>query len=412
MVGAVLVSSSFLPGRGGIESYLGELCDELAPRLAVVAAAERDGRALPHDLPYPVYPFDGRLLWPGRAALQAVVAAARAEGTDKVVFGTPWPLVLMGPRLRSHGLRYSVIVHGAEMLVPSAIPVVRRGLAAALAGADLLLPVSLYTADMLNAFLARRAGKVPPMELLRARVDLQRFSPEVDDAPARRAYGIGPSERVVLCFGRLVPRKGVDRLIDALPAIVRRAGSTTVVIAGTGPEEKKLRRGAARTEGVAVSSGPDTGSGPETGVALPQEPGAAEGRSRTAPPGGGRVVFTGRVPEDLTPAVYAMADVFALPVVDRWFGLEIEGLGVVLLEAAATGVPCVTGRSGGTPEAVIDGVTGYVVDAGEPSALAGRIAHLLEHPEQARSMGLAGRTHVQENFSERAVPAALVEWLS
>ena len=375
MADAVLVSSSFLPGRGGIESYLGELCEELAPRLAVVAAAQRDGAPLPAHLGYPVHPFDGRLLWPGRKAVDAVVRAAEAEGTDKIIFGTPWPLVLMGPSLIERGLRYSVIVHGAEMLVPSAAPVVRKRLATALAAADLLLAVSQYTADTMAAFLTRRAGMVRPTELLRARVDLQRFSPEVNDTPARAAYGIGPSERVVLCFGRLVPRKGVDRLIAALPEIVRRAGATTVVVAGTGPELKKLRRAAAKLEQ-------------------------------------GRVVFTGRVPDDLAPAVYAMADVFALPVVDRWFGLEIEGLGVVLLEAAATGVPCVTGRSGGTPEAVLDGITGYVVDAAGTEAVAERIAHLLGHPEQAAAMGAAGRTHVQENFTERPIPPALLEWMA
>jgi phosphatidylinositol alpha-1,6-mannosyltransferase len=104
--------------------------------------------------------------------------------------------------------------------------------------------------------------------------------------------------------------------------------------------------------------------------------------------------------------------VFALPVADRYFGLEMEGLGVVLLEAAASGAPCVTGRSGGTPEAVLDGSTGFVVDAKDPDQLSDRIAWLLEHPERAIEMGLAGREHVRKEFSALELPASFLAWLS
>jgi phosphatidylinositol alpha-1,6-mannosyltransferase len=373
MAEALMVSSSFLPGRGGIESYLAELCDDLAPSLAVLAAGEREGMKLPSDLGYPVHPFPGRLLLPGRKALAAVDSAARAERTTKVLFGTPWPLVLLGPRLARRGLRYSVIVHGAEMLVPSVVPGVGRALARALAGAELLLPVSEYTANSLRAFLTKRRMPEPPMEILRARVDLDRFRPDVDTGAVKPSLDLAPEDRIVLCFGRLVPRKGVDRLIEALPDIRRRVPRAVVVVAGTGPEMGRLERMA-------------------TASALP-------------------VVFAGRVPEGEAPAVYAAADVFALPVVDRWFGLEIEGLGVVLLEAAAAGTPAVTGRSGGTPEAVLDGITGFVVDARDRAALVDRICRLLEDPELARRMGKAGREHVEVHFSDKVMPKAFVDWL-
>ena len=368
-----MVSSSFLPGRGGIESYLAELCDDLAPSLAVLAAGEREGKKLPSDLGYPVHPFPGRLLLPGRKALAAVASAARAEATTKVLFGTPWPLVLLGPRLARRGLRYSVIVHGAEMLVPSVVPGVGRALARALSGAELLLPVSEYTANSLHSFLKKRRMPEPPMEILRARVDLDRFRPDVNTGAVKPSLGLAPEDRIVLCFGRLVPRKGVDRLIEALPDIRKRVPRAVVVVAGTGPEMGRLERMA-------------------TANALP-------------------VAFAGRVPEEEAPAVYAAADVFALPVVDRWFGLEIEGLGVVLLEAAAAGTPAVTGRSGGTPEAVIDGITGFVVDARDRAALVDRICRLLEDPGSARRMGKAGRDHVEAHFSDKVMPKALLDWL-
>ena len=381
MAQAVLVSSSFLPGRGGIESYLAELCDTLKPRLAVVAAAERDGSRLEElELPYPTHGFPGRLLVPGPKARRAVQEATATEGTDRILFGTPWPLVLMGPRLKSAGLRYAVIVHGAEMTVPAALPWIRRRLARALAEADLLLPVSRYTADRLERLIRRAGHKVPPLDLLRARVDLDRFSPHADGASARREFGLDEHQKVILCFGRLVPRKGVDRLIEALPDIARRVPNAALVVAGTGPAERKLR-------------------------ALAEQ--SARGRNDAA----GQVVFAGRVTDAQAPDVYAAADVFALPVVDRWFGLEMEGLGVVLLEAAACSVPVVTGRSGGTPEAVLDGTGGFVIDARDRAVLADRIVWLLQNPGSAREMGRMGRAHVTKEFSRSALPASLLAWL-
>jgi len=145
------------------------------------------------------------------------------------------------------------------------------------------------------------------------------------------------------------------------------------VVAGTGPERRRLERRALRV--------------------------------------GSPVVFTGRIDDEDAPAVYACADAFCLPVADRWFGLEVEGLGVVLLEAAACEVPCVTGRSGGTPEAVVSGETGYVIDARDQKALVSAICTLLEDRETARAMGKSGRDHVLAEFSERGLPTRLISWL-
>ena len=369
-----MVTSSFLPGHGGIESYLAELCGSLAPRLAVLAPPRRDGKELPRDLAYTTVPGPNSMLWPGRSVERAVIAEARRMGTDRILFGTPWPLALLGPRLRSAGLRYAAIIHGAELLVPGAVPFVRARLARALAEADLLLPVSDYTAAATVRLLEKVGLAVPPMTNLRARVDLARFRPDAHSASIRSRMGIDPKAKVILSFGRLVERKGVHRMIEAMPEISRRVPEALYVVGGTGPEEKRLRRLADKTSA--------------------------------------RVLFAGRVPDDDAPALYATADVFALPVVDRWFGLEIEGLGVVLLEAAACGTPCVTGRSGGTPEAVLDGETGYVVDATEPSQLIERTVALLTDPERAARMGAAGRRHVAANFSTEIEPEALLGWLT
>lgn len=311
------------------------------------------------------------MLWPGRKALRAILGEAEAQGTDRVIFGTPWPLALLGPRLAAEGLRYAVIVHGAELVVPAAVPVLRGRLARALASAELLLPVSGYTADKIAGTLQRAKLAQPLTAVLRARVDTERFRPEVDTTKIRAELGLGANDKMLLCFGRLVPRKGVDRAIALAHGLGK--DGPTLVIAGTGPEEKKLRSLAAE--------------------------------------GPGHVVFAGRVPDEDAPAVYAAADAFLLPVADRWFGLEIEGLGVVLCEAAAAGAACVTGRSGGTPEAVLDGETGYVVDATKPEELEGRVRHLLDHPDEAERMGAHGRAYVEREFSG-TIPTELEEWLS
>jgi phosphatidylinositol alpha-1,6-mannosyltransferase len=375
MPDAVMVTSSFLPGRGGIESYLGELCSQVAPRIAVLGPRERDGIPIPGDLAYPTHGYeDGSMLLPSRKVVQAISSLTARYHTTKVIFGTPWPLGLRGPDLTLRGLRYVAIVHGAELLVPAAIPGVKRRLARALAGADLLLPVSAYTGDAVRKLIRDHDLPVPPIERLRARVNLDRFHPDVDSAALRTRLGLSPEDRVVLCFGRLVKRKGVDRLITALPAINKRVPEAVVVVAGTGPELGRL-----------------------------------EELARTSP---GRVIVAGRVEDDDAPAYYALADVFALPVADRYFGLEIEGLGVVLLEAAACGTPCVTGRSGGTPEAVINESTGFVVDARDPDQLSDRIAWLLENPDRASKMGAAGREHVRREFSALELPASFLSWLS
>ena len=375
MPDALMVTSSFLPGRGGIESYLAELCSMVAPRIAVLGPRQRDGVPIPHDLGYSTHGLEnGSMLVPSKRVVRAISTLAAHYRTTKVIFGTPWPLGLLGPHLTRRGLRYAVIVHGAEMLVPAAIPGLRQRLARAMAGAELLLPVSGYTGDALRELIQSRDLPVPPIERLHAQVDLDRFHPDVDTVGVRTRLGLSPTDKVVLCFGRLVKRKGIHRLIAALPAINKRLPGAVVVIAGTGPEQARLEKLARASEG--------------------------------------RVIVAGRVEDAEAPAFYALAEVFALPVADRYFGLEVEGLGVVLLEAAASGTPCVTGRSGGTPEAVIDGSTGFVVDARDVGVLADRIAWLLEHPERATEMGSAGREHVRKNFSALELPTSLLGWLS
>jgi phosphatidylinositol alpha-1,6-mannosyltransferase len=296
-------------------------------------------------------------------------AIERAAEAPRVLLGTPWPLVLLGPSLAARGLRYAVIVHGAELLVPAAVPGLRQLVRRALRGAELLLPVSEFTAGRVRSLLGERA---PAIEVLRAAVDLERFRPDADMGAVSSRLELPPGAEVVLCLGRLVKRKGVDRLVLAVHELARAGRDVVAVVAGTGPDEPRLRRLAARL--------------------------------------GAPVIFAGRISDAEAPGLYARADVFALPVADRWFGLEVEGLGVALLEAQACATPCVAGRSGGTSEAVVHGATGFVIDGRDVTALTGRIAWLLDNPEEAAAMGRAGRAHVEAHFSGE-IPPALLSWL-
>lgn len=370
---ALLVTSSFLPGRGGIESYLAELCGEVAPRLGVLAPATRDGKPLPNNLPYPTIGYSGQMVLPGARAVAAIDRAALDLDVDRVLFGTPWPLTLVAPRVEALGYRYAFIVYAAELYVPASVPGLHGFMLEVLSGADFVLTVSHYSTRRLTTMLESKGVRVPPIERLPARVDLERFYPDLETAVVRERLGLGENDRVVLSFGRLVARKGVHRLIDAMPAITRAVPDAVLVVAGAGPEEKNLRRQA------------------ETS--------------------GARVIFAGRVPEEDAPRYFALADVFSLPVADRYLGREVEGLGVVMLEAAACGTPSVIGRSGGSPETVIDGETGLTVDARDRKQLAAALIELLSDPERAAHMGALGRAYVEKEFVAAPLPAPLMEWL-
>ncbi len=142
-------------------------------------------------------------------------------------------------------------------------------------------------------------------------------------------------------MSRLVSRKGQDSLIKAVPAILASVPDARVLIVGDGPEAPRLR-------GLVDALGL-----------------------------GGQVTFAGSIPWSDLPAHYAAADVFAMPCRTRGSGLDVEGLGIVFLEASASGLPVIAGRSGGAPETVQPGRTGTVVDGRDVPELAAAVTDLL-----------------------------------
>ena len=220
--------------------------------------------------------------------------------------------------------------------------------------------VVTYLGDYTRARLAPALPGVR-LERLPSGVDTALFRPGAGGDVVRRRHGLA-GRPVVVCVSRLVPRKGQDVLIRALPAVQQQVPGAALLIVGGGPDAPRLLRLAA-----------------EVGVA-------------------GDVVLTGAVPWEELPAHYDAGDVFAMPCRTRRRGLEVEGLGIVFLEASATGLPVVAGRSGGSPDAVLDGVTGHVLDGTSVPSVAAAVGGLLADPAAARRMGEAGREWVQREW--------------
>jgi phosphatidyl-myo-inositol dimannoside synthase len=355
----LVVTNDFPPRQGGIQTFVAALLARRPPESVVVLASDAPGSP-EHDkaLPYPVVRRPTGMLLPTRSTARAATELVRRHGCDSAFFGAAAPLGLLAPVLRDAGVQHLVgATHGHEtgwVALPGSRQVMQR----IASGLDVLTYISDYTRNRLAPALGGRTR----LAQLSPGVDVDRFVPDADGRPVRQRYGLGQAP-VVVCVSRLVARKGQDVLVAGWPRVLARHPSARLLLVGGGPAEAALRRAVAEG-GVADS-----------------------------------VVFTGPVDPVELPAHYAAGDVFAMPCRTRRAGLDVEGLGMVFLEAAACGRPVVAGTSGGAPEAVREGVTGHVVDPRSPAAVADTIAELLADPTRARAMGAAGRAWVEERWS-------------
>lgn len=355
----LLVTNDFPPRRGGIQSYLVELVSRLATTgehtLTVYAPQWKDAETFDaRTAGYHVVRHPGTLMLPGAGVDIRMRRLIAEHGIDTVWFGAAAPLGLLAHRARQAGAtRVLASTHGHEVGW-SMLPVARSVLRRIGEDSDVVTFVSRYT----RARFASAFGPHAALEHLPPGVDTDRFRPDpASRAELRSRFGLGQRPTVV-CLSRLVPRKGQDMLIRALPSIRQRVNGAALVIAGGGPYLAALRRLADR---FGVSD---------------------------------HVTFTGGVPAADLPAYHAMADVFAMPCRTRGAGLDVEGLGIVFLEASATGVPVIAGSSGGAPETVRHNKTGMVVDGRSVNQVADAVSELLADPDRAAAMGAAGRDWV------------------
>ncbi len=368
----LLVTNDFPPRRGGIQSYLGEFVERLtrseAHTVTVYAPAWRGAGAFDaRTAGYRVVRHPGTLMLPGPSVAARMCRLIGEHGVDTVWFGAAAPLALLARHARKSGAtRVLASTHGHEVGW-SMLPVARSVLRRIGEDTDVVTFVSRYA----RSRFASAFGPAAALEHLPPGVDTSRFRPDPDSrAELRARYRLG-QRPTVMCLSRLVPRKGQDMLIRALPAIRRRVDGTTLVIAGGGPYLAALRR-------------------------LAQRHAVAD-----------HVTFTGSVPAVELPAHHAMADVFAMPCRTRGAGLDVEGLGIVSLEASATGVSVVAGRSGGAPETVRHNKTGLVIDGRSVGQVADAVAGLLGDPDRAAAMGAAGRDWVTTQWRWDTLAARL-----
>jgi phosphatidylinositol alpha-1,6-mannosyltransferase len=364
-VTSLLVTNDFPPKVGGIQSYLHELWRRLPPeQTTVLTASHPAARDWDAAQPFRIERARPRVLLPTRAIAAHADALALEVGARVVFLDPMLPLGLIGPRLSA--APYAVIAHGAEITVPGAIPGARALAARVLRGAGGLVAAGTYPA----AVAARVANQPLPCVVVPPGVDVGRFRPaDAGERAATRArFGLAADRPLVLGVSRLVPRKGFDALLRALPGIDR---DVQVAIAGAGRDRRRLEHLARRH-------------------------------------GGGRVRFLGRVGDADLPGLYAAADVFVMLCRDRWRGLEAEGFGIVFLEAAASGVPAIAGRSGGAHEAVDDGRTGFVVESRDVEQVRDALARLLDDSALRERMGAAARARAESDFSYDALVERLL----
>jgi phosphatidylinositol alpha-1,6-mannosyltransferase len=366
----LVVTNDYPPRVGGIQRTLEALVDQLpADRVAVLCPAWNGSEAFDARAAYRVYRQSERFLWPTPAVARRVEAAISDFGADLVLFGATYPLALIGPRLAKRGTPYLAAAHGFEFwlsIAPGAHGLVRRATSRATR-----VPVmcSEFVARVVRTAVRERV----PVSVMYPGADVETFHPDTPFEDLLEAHGVA-GRPLVVCVSRLVPRKGQDVLIRAMPEIRRRVRDATLLVVGGGPYRAEL-----------------------------------EEMARDAP--AGAVVFAGQVSEADLPRYYRAGDVFAMPCRTRLGGLEVEGWGNVFIEAAACGRPVVVGDSGGARETLVDGVTGLLVDGRDVAAVADAVATLLEEPARAETMGASGRARVEQHFTWQRAAAQLAGWL-
>ena len=357
----LVVTNDFPPRPGGIQQFVhGLLQRQPDDSVVVLASAWKGSVAFDAAQRFPVVRTGSKVMLPEPRTISRARELAREYECTSVLFGAAAPLGLMAGSLRTVGVERSVgLTHGHEAGWTQ-WPGSRQLIARVGSQVDVLTYLGEYTrsriAQVIGAEAAARMVQLTPG------VDPQMFSPDVDGAAVRERHQL-VDRPVVVCVSRLMARKGQDVLMRAWPAVLRAVPDAALLLVGGGPYRGTLEK--LRTE-----------------LGLERH-----------------VVMTGSVPWPELPQHYAAGDVFAMPCRTRHRGLDVEGLGIVYLEASATGLPVVGGRSGGAPDAVLEGITGWSVEGTDAGLVSRRIIELLRSPEQRAAMGAAGRAWVEERWT-------------
>jgi phosphatidylinositol alpha-1,6-mannosyltransferase len=361
------ITNDFGPRAGGIETFVIGLIERMPFGSVVVYtsaqsdSAEYDRRWL-EKYGVEVIRDRSKILLPSLRVGRAVRALVSKRGITQVFFGAAAPLGLLSHGLRKAGVqRIVALTHGHEVWWAKVWPftwMMRRiG-----SGVDVLTYLGSFTKSAISRSLSKKASSA--MVRIAPGIDTTHFAPSQDADVLKRELDLA-DKRVIVSVGRLVHRKGQDTLVEALPEILQSFPDAHLLFVGVGPHLEYIHKRAIQ---LGVLS---------------------------------NVSFVGRVQYSELPRFISVGEVFAMPSRSRLAGLEVEGLGIVYLEASACELPIVGGKSGGAPDALLEGETGFAVDGLEPSEVASAVITLLTDPLRAKEMGKRGRQWIIDEWEWR-----------
>ena len=360
----LLVTNDFGPPTGGIETFVIGFLERITGHEIIVFTSNQ-GDTTDYDKNWldkfgvKVIRDRSKILLPSWRVTRAAKKIVTKEKIDVVIFGAAAPLGLMGGALRKSGVKKIVaLTHGHEVwwakIFPFNLAIKRIGRTS-----DHLTYLGEFTRNAISKALAEKASL--SMVKIAPGIDTAHFIPQPDGMAKRVKLGL-ENKKIIISVGRLVHRKGQDKLIEALPTIIKSVPNAHLLLVGEGPHRRHLEKLV-------------------TKLKLQEN-----------------ITFVGRILYDELPSYLSAADLFAMPSRSRFFGLEVEGLGIVYLEASACGIPVVAGNSGGAPDAVQEGVTGLCVDGTQLEQIASAVIEICVDAQRASEMGAAGRNWVVDKW--------------
>jgi len=358
------ITNDFGPRAGGIETFVVGLIQRMPKNSVIVYTASQVGAAAfdamwQRDYGVEVIRDSSKVLLPSFRVGRNVRKLVRERNIKSVFFGAAAPLALLAPGLRTAGVtKIIALTHGHEVwwsrLWPFSWAIARIGRAV-----DALTYLGEFTRGEISKALdsdsAAKLVRIAPG------IDTEHFIPRSDAQGLRESLWLG-NKKVIVSVGRLVHRKGQGVLIEAMPEIIKSIEDVHLLLIGEGPYKKELEK---RIKNLGLAN---------------------------------RVTFVGRVQYADLPRYICVGDVFAMPSRSRLAGLEVEGLGIVYLEASACGLPVIGGVSGGAPDAVLQGETGFSVDGRSAHEVAEALVRVLADKELAQRLGTRGRQWVIEQW--------------
>ena len=358
------ITNDFGPRAGGIETFVVGLIQRMPKNSVIVYTASQAGAAAFDamwlgDYGVEVIRDSSKVLLPSFRVGRNVRKLVRDRNIKSVFFGAAAPLALLAPGLRAAGVRRIVaLTHGHEVWWSRLWP-----FSAAIARIGRAVDALTYLGEFTRGEISKALDSDSAAKLVRIApgIDTEHFTPRSDAKDLRESLGLG-NKKVIVSVGRLVHRKGQDILIESMPEIIKTIDDVHLLLIGEGPYKKELEK---RIKNLGLAN---------------------------------RVTFVGRVQYADLPRYICVGDVFAMPSRSRLAGLEVEGLGIVYLEASACGLPVIGGVSGGAPDAVLQGETGFSVDGRSAHEVAEALVRVLADKELAQRLGTRGRQWVIEQW--------------